>query len=452
MFKNKKVHMIGIGGISMSGIAEILIDFKAIVTGSDVTESKITKKLISQGVNIKYGHHPEMIKEADIVVYTAAISKEDPEKIEAINQNKILFERAEFLGQISKLYTNCLCISGTHGKSTTTSMVSLCFLEANLNPTIQVGALLPQINGNSFIGNKEYLIMEACEYVDSFLHFHPTAEIILNIDNDHLDYFKNLDNIKKSFKKYANLLPENGFLIVNNDDLNSKNIYAGIKATIVSYGIINSANYMAKNIISNDLGHYSFDCYYKDEFLVHIDLAVNGKHNVYNALATIALVKNYIFDIEVIKKGIENYHGIERRFEFIGKYKDVLIYDDYAHHPTEIATTIESVKQIKHNESWVVFQPHTYSRTKEHFDEFARILAEFDHVIIATIYAAREINTFNINEDMLVKKIKEYNDNAIYIDDIDKIVQFLKDNTKSNDLVITIGAGPINNVGLKFKN
>ncbi|MEG1288535.1 MAG: UDP-N-acetylmuramate--L-alanine ligase, partial [Bacilli bacterium] len=348
---------------------------------------------------------------------------------------------------------NCLCISGTHGKSTTTSMVSLAFLEAKMNPTIQVGALLPQINGNSFIGSKDYLIMESCEYVDSFLHFHPTGTIITNIDNDHLDYFGNLDNIKKSFKKFVNLIPNDGFLVINNDDENSKNIYDETNALVITYGINNESNYMARNIVCNSKGYYSFDVYYNGEFLININLSVNGKHNIYNALATIALSKNYINDINDIKNGIESYHGIERRFEFIGKYKNVLIYDDYAHHPTEIKTTIDSVKSVKHNESWVVFQPHTYSRTKEHMEDFAKVLSEFDHVIIATIYAAREVNTFNINEDMLVDCIKKNgNNNVLYIDSFDKIVDYLKEFTHDNDLVITVGAGPVNKVGLLLKD
>ena len=217
MFENKFIHMIGIGGISMSGIAQMLLSFGAKVSGSDLKETKITKKLEDLGVTIKYGHNPEMIDNADIVVYTAAISDDDLEKVAAIKQNKEMYERSEFLGLLSKQYENCLCIAGTHGKSTTTSLVSLIFLEANLNPTIQVGAILPQIDGNSYIGNKKYLIMESCEYVDSFLQFHPTSAIVLNVDDDHLDYFHSLDNIKASFTKFLNLLPNDGIAIINND-------------------------------------------------------------------------------------------------------------------------------------------------------------------------------------------------------------------------------------------
>ena len=293
MFNNKKVHFIGIGGISMSGIAEIVKSLGGIVSGSDIQESQITEKLIQDGMNIKIGHHPEMIKDADIIIYTAAIHEDDPEMLETKKLNKENYERAEFLGIISKQYKNSLCISGTHGKSTTTGIVSMCFLEANLNPTIQIGAMLSQINGNTYIGGKKYLIMEACEYVDSFLHFHPTSIIITNIDNDHLDYFKNLDNIKTSFNKYVNLLPQNGILVKNNDDVNSNNVENGFNGLVITYGIKNNAQYMAKNIKVNDLGHYSFDIYYQDKMLTNISLNINGEHNIYNALAAASVAFRY---------------------------------------------------------------------------------------------------------------------------------------------------------------
>ena len=446
MFNNKKVHFIGIGGISMSGIAEIVKSLGGIVSGSDIQESQITEKLIQDGMNIKIGHHPEMIKDADIIIYTAAIHEDDPEMLETKKLNKENYERAEFLGIISKQYENSLCISGTHGKSTTTGIVSMCFLEANLNPTIQIGAMLSQINGNTYIGGKKYLIMEACEYVDSFLHFHPTSIIITNIDNDHLDYFKNLDNIKTSFNKYVNLLPQNGTLVKNNDDVNSNNVENGFNGLVITYGIKNNAQYMAKNIKVNDLGHYSFDIYYQDKMLTNISLNINGEHNIYNALAAFALCHNYIDDIEVIKNGLEKYRGVGRRFEYLGLCNGAYVYDDYAHHPTEIKTTLESVKKIKHNQDYCIFQSHTYSRTKEHLEAFADVLSNFDNVIIAPIYPAREINTFNISEDMLVAKIKEKNPNVIYLDSFDKITNYIKNTIQEKDLVITVGAGPINKV------
>lgn len=450
MFNKKTIHLIGIGGISMSSIALMLKNMNAKVTGSDIQESDITNNLIKEGIIIEYGHHPEMVENADIVVYTAAIHETDPERIAINKYSKTSYERAEFLGLLMKEFKNSLCVSGTHGKSTTTGMLANIFLTANLNPTIQVGAILPEINSNTHIGNHNYFIMEACEYVNSFLHFHPTSAIITNIDNDHLDYFKNLDNIKKSFHKYVGLLPEDGYLVKNNDDKNSNNLEKYTKAHVITYGINNNADYEAKNITCNNLGHYSFDIYHNYKCVTRINLNINGKHNIYNALSAFALSQNYIKDYSLIKKGLEEYHGVGRRFEYLGKFNDALIYDDYAHHPSEIKTTIESVKSVKHNESWAIFQSHTYSRTKEHLDSFANILSEFDHIIIATIYPAREINTFNISEDMLVEKIKEKNKNVIYINDFDEIVNYIKNNVKPNDLVITIGAGPINKVSKKL--
>ncbi len=450
MFNNKKIHLIGIGGISMSSIALMLTNMNAVVTGSDINETEITNNLENQGIKSLYGHHPELVSDADIVVYTAAIHEDDPERKAITEFNKVSYERAEFLGILMKEFENSLCISGTHGKSTTTGMVSLIFLEANLNPTIQVGAIMPEINGNTHLGNHNFFIMEACEYVDSFLHFHPTSAIITNIDNDHLDYFKNLDNIKKSFSKYVGLLPADGYLVKNNDDENSKSLEDYTNAHVITYGINNDSDYMAKDVNYNGLGHYSYKLYKNHNYLTTINLSVNGYHNIYNSLAAFALANQYIKDTNIIRNALEKYHGVGRRFEYIGKYNGAYVYDDYAHHPSEIKTTLESVKSVRHNESWAVFQSHTFSRTKEHLDDFADVLSYFDHIVIAKIYPAREVNTFGVSEEMLVEKIKEENKNVVYIDDFNKIVDYLKENVKPEDLVITIGAGPINDVAKKL--
>lgn len=451
MYKDKLIHMIGIGGVSMSGICEILLSFKAKVTGSDISPSKITKHLEDLGVQILYGHHPELIKNADIIIYTAAIKEDDPEMIEAKKLNKECYERAEFLGSLMPYFENRICISGTHGKSTTTGMISSIFLEANLNPTIQIGAILPCINSTSYIGDNKYLIMESCEYVDSFLKFLPTAEVITNIDNDHLDYFKNLDNIKKSFTKYASLVPQDGYFIYNVDDANSRCIINDIKGKIITYGINSDATYQAINIKTDNEGYYSFDILKNKEFFLTLNLQIKGKHNVYNALASTALANNYISDPNIIKKGLENYHGVERRFEYIGTYNGASIYDDYAHHPTELLTTLETLKKIKHQKSYAIFQSHTYSRTKEHLEAFADILKNFDEVIIAKIYPARETDDLGISGNTLVNKIESLGGNAIYIDNFDDIITYLKKNLKKDDIAITIGAGPINEVAHKLK-
>ncbi len=452
MYNNKRIYLIGIGGVSMSGVAHMVKDLGAVVTGSNNEVNEYINILKNNGISVFIEHNKDNIKNfnPDIVIYTPAIDKENEELKYAIDNNIPCYERAEFLGMLSKEYKNCLCISGTHGKSTTTGLLSLVFLEANLNPTIQVGAILPEINSNIKIGSKDYLIMESCEFANSYHHFFPTASIITNIDSDHLDYFKTLDNIKTSFKTYANKIPQDGYLIVNNDDDNS-NILKDTNTKVVTYGIKNKSDFTAKNIEFKENGCANYDIYYKEKFLINIDLYIPGIHNVYNSLAVFALSSKYIDDEYTIKKGIEKYKGVGRRFEFIGKYNDALIYDDYAHHPTEIETTINSLNNVKYNKNWAIFQSHTYSRTFEHLEDFAKVLSKFDNIIIAPIYAAREINTYGVSEDQLVNLIKKDNNNVIYIDSFDKIVNYLKENVKENDIVITVGAGPIDKVAKALK-
>ncbi|MBE6156569.1 MAG: UDP-N-acetylmuramate--L-alanine ligase [Firmicutes bacterium] len=451
MFKDKIIHFIGIGGISMSGIAEILNEKGVTITGSDSTASKTTRRLTEKGINIVIGEDPTLVEKADIVVYTAAISEENAELQKAHELGKELYERAKFLGLMTKDYKHVICISGTHGKSTTTGMVASCFLEDHKNPTIQIGAFLPKINSNYYVGDNEYFIMEACEYVDSFLSFYPTSEIILNIDDDHLDYFGNIENVKKSFSKYTHLLPQNGNLVLNADDANTMDIEIPKNTKVLTYAINNDAIVKAHNISYDEFGHPKFDIYYNNELYIQVKLSVLGNHNIYNALATTCMCILHNVSKNAIINGLNEYIGVERRFQFLGTYNEnVLVYDDYAHHPTEIASTLNSVKTIKCNQNWAIFQSHTFSRTKEHLEEFANILKEFDNVIIAPIYPAREINIFNIKEEDIVNLIKPHNKNVHYIESFDKIVDYLKDNLKTNDLVITIGAGPVNEIGNKL--
>ena len=450
MYKDKTIHFIGIGGISMSGIAEIIQSMGAIVTGSDMQESKVVKALEEKGIKITIGTNPDNIDAADMVVYTAAISEDNEELKRAKELNKPTFERAEFLGELTKEYKHVLCISGTHGKSTTTGMISSVFLESKLPTTIQIGAILPKINANYYVGGHDYFIMEACEYKDSFLSFYPTSAIVLNIDDDHLDYFKNLDNIKASFTKYIHKLPKDGNLIINKDDANTMSLELP-DANIYTYGINSEADLVAKNITYDELGHPIFDVYFKNKLYLSLHLSVLGKHNIYNALASVLMCLVHNINKETIIKGINEYHGVERRFEYIGKYKDnILVYDDYAQHPTEITSTYNAAKSIKCHQNWAIFQSHTYSRTKEHLEEFADILKKFDNVIIAPIYPARETNIYNVKEEDLVELIKKDNPNVCYIPTFEEIVKYLKDNVQDNDLVLTIGAGPVNEVGLSL--
>ncbi len=450
MFNNKRIHFIGIGGVSMSGIAQILKSCGATITGYDMQSSIFTEKLESLGIKVSFEPNLKNIDEADIVVYTAAIHEDNEELAYARELNKETYERAVFLGLMMKEYENVICISGTHGKSTTTGMVSTIFVKCNMDPTIQLGATLPLIGGNERVGSHKYFIAEACEYVDSFLSFFPTAEIILNIDNDHLDYFKNLDNIKKSFTKYTNLLPDNGYLVINADDKNTVEA-CGKNQNIITFGINNDAKYMAKDISYDEYGHGNYDLYVSGKKISRVYLSISGIHNIYNSLAAIALSNQYIDDLDSIIKALKDYTGVGRRFELLGKYNGALVYDDYAHHPSEIMTTYDSVQKTKHNHTWAIFQSHTYSRTYDHLEEFAEVLSKFENVVIAKIYPAREENVWNVKEEELVRLIKEKgNNNVIYIDDFEKIEEYIKDHAQEGDLVITIGAGPINKVAINL--
>ena len=446
--KYKKIHMIGIGGVSMSGIAEILLNWGFEVTGSNNVESEITQKLQKSGIKVIIGHKAENVIGSDIVVYTAAIKEDNVELQEAKKLNIPTIERADFLGEITRCYTDTITVSGTHGKSTTTSMLSLCFLESGKDPSIQVGAELSQIGGNYRTGNSEYFIIEACEYVESFLKFSPKSEIILNIDNDHLDYFKNFDNIKNAFIKYVKLLPKDGLLVLNGDDNNCLNLQEYTSAKTITYGITNkNVDFFAVNIVFDNDGFPEFDVYYHDKFYDRIKLHVPGTHNILNALSCIALCNEYGLNNTEIKSGLSKFRGAGRRFEYKGEVNGAKIFDDYGHHPTEIIATAKALMNKKYNKSWVVFQPHTYSRTKLLLNDFAKALLNFDNIIILDIYAAREKNTYGISSKDLVDRINELGKNAKYIPDFDECVTYLKNNVQNNDIIITQGAGTVTNIG-----
>lgn len=449
----KHIHMIGIGGISMSGIAEILLNSGFTVTGSDVSSSEITDKLIQNGITVTIGHDFANVRKSNLVVYSAAIKQTDPELMEAQRCKVPTIERGDFLGEITKLYKDTICVSGTHGKTTTTSMVSLCFLEAEKDPTIQVGAILKQIDGNYKVGNSDYLIIEACEYVESFLKFFPKAEIILNIDNDHLDYFKNFDNIKKAFIKYVKKLPNNGLLILNGDDHNCLVLAQYTSAKTVTYGINNTnTDYYAKNLICDANGCYQFEVCKNNKYYGMFKLSIPGLHNVLNALSCIALCDNYGINSEHIKNALFKFTGANRRFDYIGTLNGFDIYDDYAHHPTEISALAKAVKNIVHNQSWAIFQSHTYSRTQLLLDDFANSLQDFDNIIITDIYAARETNQCGITPHHLVNKLKELGKQAIYIGPFEDIANYIIKNAQKNDIILTIGAGTITHLGPQILN
>lgn len=444
----QNIHFIGIGGVSMSALAETMHHFGYNVTGSDRVSSDATDKLMSHNIKIAIGHNLEYVSNANLVVYTAAIPGDDPELIKAKELNIPTMERADFLGLLTKAFKETICISGTHGKTTTTSMIATCFINANLEPNVQVGADLGKLNGNYTIGKSEYFVLEACEYVESFLKFSPKTEVILNIDNDHLDYFKNFENIKNAFIKYVKLLHEDGFLILNGDDKNCLDLKEYTNASILTYGLNNlSADFVAKDIKFDNNGFAEFDVYFKNNFYAHINLSVCGMHNVLNALACICVCHFYNLPIDVVKDSLNEFTGAHRRLEFKGKFKNASVFDDYAHHPTEIKASVNALKNKVYNKSWVVFQPHTYSRTKNLLNDFADALINYDNIIITDIYAAREKNTFNISSKDLADKIASFGKDVKYISSFEDIAIYLKNNVNDNDIIVTQGAGPIYEVG-----
>ena len=449
----KHIHMIGIGGTSMSGIAALLKNWGFYVTGSDANSSELTEELINRNIPVTIGHDFNNLRKADIVVFSAAISKDDPELQEANRLNIPIMERSTFLGLITKAFNDSICISGTHGKTTTTSMIATCFIEAHKDPSVQVGALLKSINGNYRVGNSEYFILESCEYVESFLKFHPKTEIILNIDNDHLDYFENIDNIKQAFIKYVKLLPEDGLLVLNTDNEYCADLFKYAKARTVTFSLDNpKSNFVARNITFDRNGFPSFDVYRNNTFFKTFKLSVPGRHNVYNALACIATCYEYGIDKEVIKSALIKYTGAHRRFEFVGTVNNANIYDDYAHHPAEIKATYDAMMQKDFNRSWVIFQPHTYSRTKNLLNDFAQALSGFNNIIITDIYAAREANTLGVTSPDLVNLINRVQKHAIYMSDFDEIAKYIRDRVMPNDIVITLGAGTVTNIGPMILN
>ena len=354
------VYFIGIGGISMSGFAQLLHDYGFRVHGSDAHESKITKHLESLGIHIIYGQSKENITgDIDFVVYTAAIHPDNPEFKAAKEMGLPMMERAEMVGQVMKNYQNAIAISGTHGKTTTTSMVSHIFLEAQKDPTISVGGILKAIDGNIRVGHSQDFITEACEYTNSFLKFHPTAGIILNIDADHLDFFKDINDIRHSFRRFAELIPEHGVLIVNGEIPDLSEITEGLACQVITFGLTSDCDYFADNISFDEHGYGHFDLIHNGVKESSIALHVIGRHNVANALSAIALAQYYHMDMASIKKGLLAFEGTERRFELKGSFNGVTVVDDYAHHPTEITATLTAAEKYPHKHLWCVFQPHT---------------------------------------------------------------------------------------------
>ena len=442
------VHFIGIGGISMSGLAEILLSRKFPVSGSDSHESALTDQLAAQGAVVHYPQMAENITDdIDVVVYTAAIHPDNPEFRAAQEKNLPMLTRAQLLGEIMRNYKEAINVSGTHGKTTTTSMITEILLEAHKDPTVSVGGMLKDIGGNIRVGGQETFVVEACEYTNSFLSFFPTIEVILNVEADHLDFFKDIDDIRHSFKLFAEKLPEDGLLVINKDIKHSEYFTQALKCRVVTFGHEKDADYTANFISYDKFAHPSYTLFYKGEELAQVELGVTGEHNIYNSLAAVAVARSLDIPMEVILRGLKRFTGTDRRFQKKGSVKGFTIIDDYAHHPQEIAATIEAAKKYPHRKLWIVFQPHTYSRTAALLDDFAGALSQADEIVLADIYAAREKNTIGISSDDLRKHMLEQNTNVYYIPKFEDIEDFLLQHVEEGDVLITMGAGDIYKVG-----
>ncbi len=442
------IHFIGIGGISMSGLAEILLKEHFTVSGSDNRASDLTERLKAHGAKIYIGQRASNIEAGtELVVYTAAIHEDNPEWKAAKEQGIPMLTRAEFLGQLMDNYAKSIAVSGTHGKTTTTSMIAHILLAAKTDPTISVGGMLDAIGGNIRVGGPDVFLTEACEYTNSFLNFHPKYSIILNIEEDHLDFFKDIDDIRRSFHRFAGNTAEDGVLILNSAIERPEEITAGLKTKAVTFGLTGTENYTAANITYTNGACASFTFLHNQKAAGHITLNVPGEHNISNALAAIAFAMEAGFDTDLIIRGLQSFGGTARRFEYKGKIGNVTIIDDYAHHPTEIAATLTAAKNYPHGRIICVFQPHTYTRTKAFWNEFASALALADIVVLADVYAARETDTLGIRSEDLADAVRANGTESYYFPSFDAIENFLLEKCMNNDLLITMGAGDVCKIG-----
>ena len=452
-FKNPSAHIYfcGIGGISMSGLAEILHSEGFTISGSDRQPSAMTKRLESLGIKVYYGQKKENItKDIDAAVFTAAIHPDNPEYVAVRELGIPMLTRAQLLGQVCSNYDLSAAVSGTHGKTTTTCLVSEILMEAGFDPTISVGGIYDRIGGNIRVGQSENFVTEACEYTNSFLSLYPRIGIILDIDADHLDFFKDLADIRRSFHQFARQISPDGWLIINSDIENVSEITDGVRARIITYGSSPENDYYPSDITYDDLGCPTFTLNRRNASSApaqqKITLSIPGEHNVYNACAAAAAGDIYGADPEVTAKALRNYKGAKRRFEYRGEMNGITIIDDYAHHPTEIAATINAAKKLKKDRVVVAFMPHTYTRTKALMGDFAKALSLADVVLLADIYPARETDNLGISSETLADEIHKLGHPAVYLGSFEKIEDYVRKNLHKNDLLITMGAGNIDTV------
>lgn len=442
------IHFIGIGGISMSGLAEILLDRKFTVSGSDMKASEITEHLGKIGARITIGQRAENITDdIDLVVYTAAIHEENEEFAAAKNKNIPMMTRAALLGQIMDNYARSIAVAGTHGKTTTTSMLTHILLQGQLDPTVSVGGMLDRIGGNIRVGQSNVFLTEACEYTNSFLEFHPLYSIILNVEEDHMDFFKDLEDIKHSFHLFASQTAPDGLIIINGDMEHTDDILKDLPQKAITFGLNGDNDYTATDISFDKEGNGSYQLVVNGENMGPVSLKVKGRHNIMNSLAAIACARALGLPMKQILTGLLSFGGTHRRFEYKGNIGDVIVIDDYAHHPTEIKATLTAAREYPHDDLWVVFQPHTYTRTKAFLDQFAEVLTLADHVVLADIYAAREPDTGMVSSRDIVNLLKEAGTDVYYFPTFGEIEDFLLSQVKGHDLLITMGAGDVVNIG-----
>ena len=452
IFQNKKiskyltpgchVHLVGIGGVSMRPLGLVLKGMGMEVTGSDMSASDGTRELEDKGIPVAIGHHAENIEGAACIIRTAAAHNDNPEIAAARAAGIPVFERAQAWGEIMKSYKNAICISGTHGKTTTTSMMTHILMEADLDPTVMIGGYLPLLHAGHRVGHGDTILLESCEYCDSFLNFFPTLAVVLNVEADHLDYFKDLADIQESFHKFASMATYG--VVANGDDPHTVKAMEGID--YVSFGLGEGNCIHAANM-HPDWQHFDVIC--DGKFYCHLDMGVLGRHNALNALAAAAASWMMKIPGEAVSRGLESFHGAGRRMEFKGNFHGADVYDDYAHHPDEVAATISAVRSAMAGRRIVLaFQPHTYSRTKALFDDFVRELKEPDVVVLAEIYAARERNSIGISSADLAERIP----GAVYCETLPEVTEYLRRNVREGDIVITMGAGDIFRAGEALLN
>ena len=443
MSPGRKGYLIGIGGVSMSSLAEVLLGMGLIVCGSDFNRSKNVIALEAKGIHVEIGHRAENIPAgADFVVRTAAVRDDNPEIKQAHAMNIPVFERTEAWGAISRDYGNAVCISGTHGKTTTTSMCTHILMPADKDPTVMIGGTLPLLNAGHRVGHGNVIVMEACEYYNSFLSFHPTVAVILNIEADHLDFFKDLYDVENSFRQFAERVPQDGYIVANYDDLNTMQTVMDVDRKKITFGLDPRADVHAANI--EYIGANShFDIIYKKRRFTDVTLHVPGEHNVKNALAATAAAICLGIRPTAVKYGLAGFNGAGRRFEFKGKYNGADVYDDYAHHPGELKCLLDTVEKLNYRRTVLVFQPHTYSRTAALFQDFVKQLKRPDVVFLAEIFAAREQNTIGISSSALADEIE----GACFFPTFEELEAELRRTAEPGDIILTVGAGDVYKIG-----